>query len=83
MPHLTRQPEPAQLPNEQLWRAETEELETAGLYSPNELEEWQGKMLFPSYKKPPSVRWLTEIAWSLANARPLALTIFLCTVWLN
>ncbi|MCP3662971.1 MAG: hypothetical protein GY696_10820, partial [Gammaproteobacteria bacterium] len=25
MPHLTGQPEPAQLPNEQLWRAETEE----------------------------------------------------------
>ncbi|MCP3667570.1 MAG: hypothetical protein GY696_34600 [Gammaproteobacteria bacterium] len=41
MPHLTGQPEPAQLPNEQLWRAETEEFKTVGLYSPKELEEWQ------------------------------------------
>ncbi|MCP3663677.1 MAG: hypothetical protein GY696_14510 [Gammaproteobacteria bacterium] len=51
MPHLARQPEPAKLPNEQLWKAETEDLEMAGLYSPRELKEWQGKMLFPSYKK--------------------------------
>ena len=35
--------EPAQLPNDQLWRAETEELATVGLYSVKELEEWQGK----------------------------------------
>ncbi|MCP3663075.1 MAG: hypothetical protein GY696_11360 [Gammaproteobacteria bacterium] len=51
MPHLTRQPEPAQLPNYQLWIAEMEEYSTLGPYSEKELEEWRGKMLFPSYKK--------------------------------
>ena len=50
-PHLTRQPEPAQLPNDQLWKAEIEEFSTVGLYSEKELEEWRRKMLFPSYKK--------------------------------
>ncbi len=51
MPHLTRQPETAQLPNDQLWRAKTEEFATVGLYSVKELEEWREKMLFSSYKK--------------------------------
>ena len=51
MPHLVRKQEPAQLQRDQLWIAENEDLSVAGLYSPKEIEEWQGKMLFPSYKK--------------------------------
>ena len=51
MPHLIRQPEPAQLPSDRLWKAEIEEYSAAGLYSEKELDEWRGKMLFPSYKK--------------------------------
>ncbi|MCP3667542.1 MAG: hypothetical protein GY696_34460 [Gammaproteobacteria bacterium] len=51
MPHLTRQPEPAQLPSDRLWKAEMEEYSAAGLYSEKELDEWRKKMLFPSYKK--------------------------------
>ncbi|MCP4054030.1 MAG: hypothetical protein GY739_13365, partial [Mesoflavibacter sp.] len=51
MPHLARQQAPAQLPRDQPWTAATEDLSTAGLYSPKELREWQGKMEFPSYKK--------------------------------
>ncbi len=51
MPHLSRQPEPPQLPSDSLWRAESEEYATAGLYSEKEFDKWRGKMLFPSYKK--------------------------------
>ncbi|MCP3668393.1 MAG: hypothetical protein GY696_38895 [Gammaproteobacteria bacterium] len=51
MPHLIRQPELPQLPSDGLWRAESEEYSAAGLYSEKELDEWRGKMLFPSYKK--------------------------------
>ena len=51
MPHLSRQPEPPQLPSDRLWKVEMEEYATAGLYSETELAEWRGKMLFPSYKK--------------------------------
>ena len=51
MPHLARQQEPAQLQKDQQWTAEAEDLSSAGLYSPKEIEEWQGSMLFPSYRK--------------------------------
>ena len=52
MPYLARQQEPAQLQRNQLWIAENEDLSLAGLYSPKEIEDWQGKILLPSYKKP-------------------------------
>ena len=51
MPHLAWQQEPAQLQKDQQWTAEAEDLSSAGLYSPKEIEEWQGSMLFPSYRK--------------------------------
>ena len=51
MPHLARQQEPAKLHIDQPWTAAAEDFSAAGMYSPNGISEWQGKMLFTSYRK--------------------------------
>ncbi|MCP3667772.1 MAG: hypothetical protein GY696_35650 [Gammaproteobacteria bacterium] len=66
MPHLTRQPEPTQLPSNRLWKAEIEEYLVAGLYSEKELDEWRGKML----QEGSSARWRTVTVWQLESVQP-------------
>ncbi len=51
MPHLARQQEPARLQIDRPWTATAEDFSSAGLYNQKEIQEWQGKMLFPSYRR--------------------------------
>ena len=83
MPHLARQPEPVHLPNEQLWKAETEDLEMASSIAPKSSRNGRERCYFPATKRPLLVRWLMETAWPLVSVRPLGLATFLCTVWLS
>ncbi len=41
----------AEMQPDQPWTASQEDLTSAGLYSPKELQEWRSKILFPSYKE--------------------------------
>ncbi|MCP3662298.1 MAG: hypothetical protein GY696_07345 [Gammaproteobacteria bacterium] len=51
MPHLTRQPAPAEIEAVQPWTASKEDFTVVGLYSPKKLKEWRSKILFPSYRE--------------------------------
>ncbi|MCP3661918.1 MAG: hypothetical protein GY696_05375 [Gammaproteobacteria bacterium] len=76
-------PEPAQLQNDQLWVAETEDLAVVGLYSPKEIENCREKCYFLATRRPHLEPWLMETAWPLVSAHPRELETFLCTVWPN
>ncbi len=79
MPNLARQQEPAKLQIDQTWTAAAEVFSATELYV-QDIREWQGKMLFPDYRKATLGAVASAVVWQLESVRWRVQLIFLYTI---